>query len=345
MPMEGLRAIAVIVVFLHHYAVQAQLIGLAPGLTASVATVFRDYGNYGVDLFFVISGYLIHAHLVARRPMFGRFMRRRFVRIYPAFLVVFGIMLAVNFLIPTYSKLPADAWHVGIYVAANLALLPGLLPITPILAVAWSLSYEMFFYFVAAGLALIFNTCSTSRKGRIVTLLVCSMAFLLASSFAIPHFPDRMIFFLVGMLLAEGLGNGVPPWMGSAAVVLSIGISSTARLNETASLVFQSIMFFFLCAVTFRGAGRLSRWLSWTPLRWLGNMSYSYYLMHGLVIRAGMVALAGLLPLDMPIWGFWIMIPAVFVATLLASGALFVWVEKPLSLTTQYATIPTARPH
>src|SRR4249919_1955085 len=82
LPMEGLRGFAVTLVFLHHYTVQAQLIGLSPGPTSVVATALRSYGNLGVELFFVLSGYLIYGTLVRRPPSFAGFMARRFQRIY-----------------------------------------------------------------------------------------------------------------------------------------------------------------------------------------------------------------------------------------------------------------------
>ena len=49
LPMEGLRGFAVTLVFLQHYSVQSQLIGLQPGPALYFAGVFRTYGNYGVE--------------------------------------------------------------------------------------------------------------------------------------------------------------------------------------------------------------------------------------------------------------------------------------------------------
>lgn len=70
----------------------------------------------------------------------------------------------------------------------------------------------------------------------------------------------------------------------------------------------------------------------WTPLRWLGNMSYSYYLVHGFVVRAAMVALGHLLPGGLPVAVFWLLLPVVFAATLAGSAVLFIGVERPVSL-------------
>jgi peptidoglycan/LPS O-acetylase OafA/YrhL len=70
-------------------------------------------------------------------------MVRRLQRIYPAFLVVFAFALALT-ITPIPGKIPHHPWQ-AVYLVANLALLPGLIPMVRIVDVAWSLSYEMFF--------------------------------------------------------------------------------------------------------------------------------------------------------------------------------------------------------
>jgi len=163
LPMEGLRGFAVTLVFLQHYTMQSQLIGLSAGPASAVAAAFHSYGNLGVELFFVLSGYLIYGALIRKAPPFGSFMARRIQRIYPAFLVVFAFALALTVLARVPGKIPLDPWQATAYLAANLALLPGLIPMVRIVDVAWSLSYEMFFYIVTA--ALVLGTKLTNTQG------------------------------------------------------------------------------------------------------------------------------------------------------------------------------------
>jgi peptidoglycan/LPS O-acetylase OafA/YrhL len=73
---------------------------------------------------------------------------------------------------------------------------------------------------------------------------------------------------------------------------------------------------------------------SWTPLRWLGNMSYSYYLIHGLALKAGFLALAVVIAKQATHgWGwFWLMLPLMFALSIVPSAMLFLFVERPFSL-------------
>lgn len=129
LPMEGLRGMAVSLVFLQHYCVQAELIGLPQGVTATFAALFHSYGNFGVELFFVFSGYLIYGALVRRQPPFVMFMRRRIVRIYPAFLAVFcPVLLATFVFIPgriPNGAIPARRLHRGQFVSGGRARADG----------------------------------------------------------------------------------------------------------------------------------------------------------------------------------------------------------------------------
>ena len=332
LPMEGLRGFAVTLVFLQHYAVQSQLIGLSPGQTATFAAIARAYGNYGVELFFVLSGYLIYGSLVRRSPSFLGFMARRYQRIYPAFLIVFAFALVATALAPGQGKLPSEPWRAAAIVGMNLALLPGLFDIPRIVDVAWSLSYEMFFYIATAALVLGTGISRVPRRGRIAILLALSGAFLLLCFADLPWLPARMMPFFAGMLLAEGAGERVPAWLGWAAPMAAIVAVAMHGFPKPWDELAQTAAFFMLCAVCFRGRGLVSLCMIWAPLRWLGNMSYSYYLLHGFVVRVAMMVLGRLLPQGMPEWIFWAVMPVLYATTIAAAAVLFVSVERPVSL-------------
>ena len=84
--------------------------------------------------------------------------------------------------------------------------------------------------------------------------------------------------------------------------------------------------------------------MTWAPLRWLGNMSYSYYLIHGLVVRIAMVLLGRMLPFGMSDALFWGLMLVLYIATLLVSSLLFIVVEKPISLQPAGITVSRLQP-
>lgn len=92
--------------------------------------------------------------------------------------------------------------------------------------------------------------------------------------------------------------------------------------------------FFAICFSCFSmPSNRLARGFSATPLRWLGNISYSYYLMHGLVLKAAFTASEHVLPASTsaPLF-FRALLPVMFAVTLIPTATLFFLVEYPLSL-------------
>jgi exopolysaccharide production protein ExoZ len=132
------RAIAVLLVVVMH-AMNVAAAGLAHPLVESAAVALRNIGHFGVDIFFVVSGYII-ATVVRRERSAARFLARRAARIYP----LFWITLLVLLLIPPFP------WAVS---AIELSKLPEVLALAsphPAHPVAWTLVYEMHFYLIAA---------------------------------------------------------------------------------------------------------------------------------------------------------------------------------------------------
>lgn len=337
-PMEGLRGFAVFLVFLVHYATLCgPWLPQASG-AAHLAHLVHAVGNAGVDLFFVLSGFLIYGSLMQRAQPFIAFMRRRVVRIYPVFLVMFALYLALSFARPQDSKLPAGAFEALLYIGQNLLLLPGLFPIEPIITVAWSLSYEMFYYLAMPLVVGAFALRARSRAWRCVFFLAVGAAILAAC--ALWGGPVRLAMFIAGVLLFETLGARVKaPASAAGAAALAAGLAVTllplpGSAGYAARIALQALCFFYACHAMFGGQRTpLAHAFSWTPMRWLGNMSYSYYLMHGLALKAGFLVVAGLVP---PATDPWLVLAGLvgpmFVLTLLPSALLFLWVERPLSL-------------
>lgn len=342
-PMEGLRGFAVLLVFLTHYAGMVEPWIAGGTETARIASGLRHVGHAGVDLFFVLSGYLIYGSLMKRPQPFIGFMRRRVARIYPAFIVVFIAYVLLSFAFPSESRIPSDPAEAALYLVQNLLLLPGLFPIDPLITVAWSLSFEMLFYLATPAFIALLGLRRRSRRWRVVFLLVLAGA--LALHGALLGGPIRLMMFVAGMLLHEALAHrrqATPAspagaLVGLLALLAGLGAVLLPGEGHAAQALQVCVLFVawpLLCLVCFSAPSAwLPRAFSWTPLRWLGNMSYSYYLLHGLVLNAGFLLLAQVLPpAGQGAWVFWGLLPALFALTLAPTAALFLLVERPYSL-------------
>ena len=340
-PMEGLRGYAVMLVFVVHYVTLISPWIARPSLMADVAGALHTIGNTGVDLFFVLSGYLIYGSLMTHQQHFLPFIRRRIARIYPAFSVVFGLYLALSATFPRESRIPAAPLEGALYVAQNFLLLAGFGQRAPIVTVSWSLSYEMGYYLTMPVLIAAFGLRRRGWKWRMLFfgggLLAAAVASVALNA------PVRMIMFIAGVLLQELMARKPSgTWVPSAILVLSaLALAMVGMLMAAPPLLkFGGLFaaFFLLCLACFRRpSGPAGRACSMTPLRWLGNMSYSYYLLHGLALKAAFAALAvAMPPAALSGAGAWLFFAAwlapMFLWTLLASAALFLLVERPCSL-------------
>jgi peptidoglycan/LPS O-acetylase OafA/YrhL len=301
---EGLRGIAVLVVMLFH----ANLAGL-PG------------GFVGVDVFFVISGFLITGLLLRERGRTGRigllqFYARRARRLLPAATAV----LVVTLIVAMNVVAPLDRPGVGLDGAAaaisianiRFALAAGdyfsvvTLP-SPFLHF-WSLAVEEQFYLVWPALILVVARGSRPARGVSVALLAIVAGSLAANvlltdvapNWAFYSLPTRAWELGVGGLLAVG-GSllarvpspivGLSGWLGLAAVGGAVLFFDSSLPFPGWAAVVPSLGAAAMLAGGSRrlGPGRL---LAIAPLRFLGRISYSLYLVHWPILCLAPIALA-----------------------------------------------------
>lgn len=285
---DGLRALAVVPVVLFHA-------GLGfPG------------GYVGVDIFFVISGYLITAGLLKdnARGIFSiaRFYERRIRRIVPALAVVtLATLVAGAFvLLPSeYERLGASAvsaalfysnihfWSVQNYFDGG--------NITHPLLHSWSLSVEEQFYIVWPIAIWAIYRLRLSRW--LPALMIAAIAATLAASEWMLDYSPKTAFYmsplrawelLLGALLATGR---VPP-VRRAALAQGLSLAALAMIGWSIFALTEASRFPGLAAVpSCLGAAILihlggpersigNRLLSLRPLVWIGLLSYSLYLWH-----------------------------------------------------------------
>jgi peptidoglycan/LPS O-acetylase OafA/YrhL len=358
--MEGVRGFAVLMVFCVHYHAAFEAFLDHQSWSYTVSYFFSELGHCGVDLFFVLSGYLIYAASLKPGLRIGLFWKRRIQRIYPTFLVVFLIYLALSFVFTERSKIPEALVGKMVFFVGNLLLVAGLLPIQPLITVTWSLSFEVFFYFLMPVVALACGLASASPRYRKRLFIGVSAVFIVLF-LAGPLYrggywtPARMLMFVVGIFLYEARSSTASVHRPGAAVKwwllfvlalcgyfwlfeLSANLydSGVARIIVLGKVLILAIPFYGLLNTYFSGGSAQGGFFGFTPMRWLGNMSYSYYLIHSLVIHFAAYVALRVIPKSALAEGasliYWGLMPLVLAATFGVATVLFVAVEKPLSL-------------
>jgi exopolysaccharide production protein ExoZ len=173
---------------------------------------------------------------------------------------------------------------------------------------------------------------------RIVLFLALAAAFSVYT--ALNGGPIHLIMFISGVVLYETIQNTeLRASSGVGAIALIAGLAFTLwPLPEPAGETLKVVVLFVTFFVFGLACLRTPRaWLpaafSWTPLRWLGNMSYSYYLLHGLVLKGAFLVFSKMLPpTGQESALHWVLLLPMLVLTLIASAVLFLLVERPYSL-------------
>jgi len=336
--MEGFRGVGCILVFLAHYCIQFNKHSVTDPALADLTRYVRHAGELALDLFFLMSGYLIYGILMKKQISCVSYLQRRIVRIYPTFVFVFSVYLLLFAVFPERSKLPGGLPTSLFYVAQNLLLLPGILDIKPIVSVAWTLSYELSYYLLAP---LVINLCclrQATTLQRLLFLVVFSIVALASFNLVGGHI--RMMAFVAGIIVFELHRHTrfrVPKYTG----VLAVGVAYIVQVlwHERGLSPGLIGVVAYCCYIAFgvdcfvqSGTDAIFRI---KLFRWIGNLSYSFYLTHTLVIHSCLAALAFAFPGSFTRGGFFTIWFPLLVMAVLVGGITFQVVEKPFSLSTR----------
>ena len=287
--LQVLRAVAALMVVLHH-AELSLVLGFDLPRTHALLV-----GSAGVDVFFVISGFIM---LVSSRRLVGQpgggttFLKRRLIRIVPLYWAVTTIYVLAVLLVP-------QALHRTVSYGSMLAsylFWPHLNhdgTMHPALVVGWTLNYEMFFYVLFA------LAVTLPRKTAVRAVIGGLAATVVLAGVAGHAFPPLAFWgepivleFAAGIVLGLAYERGirVPRWLAAAAIVAVVAafawqIGRPIPGSWPRLLVFGLPSLILVGAVVLAAPSASSRPLP-RALVFLGDASYSLYLVHFLALTA-----------------------------------------------------------
>jgi peptidoglycan/LPS O-acetylase OafA/YrhL len=296
---DGLRAIAILAVVAFHIGLPAP-----------------SGGFFGVDIFFVISGFLIIGQIVADCEAgtfrFGRFWARRVLRILPSYLLVILACVAASLVLLVTPK-EASTFGEQVMMSAGFAMNSWLIRNLGYFGTAgdptellhlWSLAVEEQFYLVAPVViaAFFLVTRWTGRWvprpvfGAAALAAVCMWSFGLAMR-TLPY-PNFDIFYhtehRIWEFMAGGIGAILVPRLRqlpavSSELATASGLAGVAygvfALGPASAFPSWQTLVPVVGAAALLGAGSARRTavtglLAWRPLRFIGLVSYAWYLWH-----------------------------------------------------------------
>lgn len=336
------RFIAALLVLLYHFSWNAARDKYFGSSAEELRVMFSFGGVAGVAFFFVLSGalmYMVHAHDFGDPSKVKNFLERRFIRIYPTYWIILCVVAGLAFMsAQTRQAIPAD---IGSIIKAFL-LIPdfngdGARTEPPLLSVAWTLQFEVFFY-------LAFAISIVGRRFQLILFGIFLTFFLLNvfgfSSWAwLSLLGSPIIFlFLLGILagfLAEKLKafrlkNGlISALLIICGLTTAFGIRSVADFWAWQFWTFYGAISFFLIILLFLQPKSDAASAKAKFFDLLGGSSYSLYLIHLPVVSIAckLYFIAGLVP---SIVGASVLMAICVVACSLLSLAFFRFVETPL---------------
>jgi peptidoglycan/LPS O-acetylase OafA/YrhL len=363
--LDGLRFFAFFAVYLQHTV----NFGVGehhhlPNWVGDLLTTVGTAGTFGVDLFFVLSSYLITELLLRERVVHGfldvkSFYIRRILRIWPLYFLYLIFAYAITFVVPseglTWKHLLGYVFFAGNWVYF-------LMPVTTVAGPLWSVSLEEQFYLIWPWVI----RRSTPKRLACSALGLFVMAALVTLAMGIwqPDFDwvsknsfTRVDGIATGALLAVIL-HGRTPQLGEGAriALLVVSIAVLLWIARNFGLFSLPVPLLHLVtgwplaalacgAIVFSVLGSTGRWssiLRSAPVIYLGRISYGLYVYHELLLKIA----DSIFPLHtssppqmIAYWAFGL------ITTLPVAAASYRWIELPfLRLKRQRYTVVQSRP-
>lgn len=315
---QYLRAIAALMVVIHH--------AREPQAWLYNPLEFYQAFAWGVDIFFVISGFIMYVAAINEKPL--EFIKKRAIQVIPLYWAATLLLLLILTKFHPFSITSDEFFHL----IKSLLFIPHYTPTPPIkiypyLIPGWTLNYEMFFYLIFC-LGLLWNR----------TMLVCSVLILsLTISGFLFSYQNAVMKVYSNPILLEFLGglwigyiyksNKIPKNLWFLIVFGFLGLFSLPFLYLDDYVIGARIVFSLMIiigAISISGQPPYSRLLNL-----LGDASYSIYLTHAVVS----IRIAHKLWSSVPVTGMFQFIMWVMLTLLISSiiGVIvYTYFEKPV---------------
>lgn len=283
---DGLRGVAamMVVVFHLHENLRPAVQAWFPPLLSTLCL----NGNLGVDIFFVLSGFVI-AHSVSNGERslryLGRFGLRRSIRLDPPLwmtILVEIVLIRISLRLFPGLGTPLPEWS---QIMANVTYTQHFLGIGDIVPVFWSLTYEVQFYIVLVGALVLLHRVprSLSITPTLFIVVFCYSLGIWLGAFPSPVrglFIDRWFQFALGIaawaLFMRHIGKAQFAALCVVTLCAILAMSPVAYRARSTEVALLSAVLLALVSLT----GRLETMLSGTVIQFLGRVSYSLYLIH-----------------------------------------------------------------
>ena len=317
--LQILRALAALMVLIGHVLAEAEhYFGIS--LPGDAIPWTR-----GVDIFFVISGFVITLSVSRFPGQPAAFLRRRLLRVVPLYYLFTTLMVAVLLLMPAGAK---DTTLDPMQILSSYTFIPYARAdgrIAPVLSLGWTLNYEVYFYAVAA------LCLALPRPLLSLGVLMVAIAGLgLVIDFQTPQLSfwtnPIILEFLMGIGLARLWQRGWHrPHLGAAVVGAGIGLGLLIAFDPTPLPRFLAAG---LPATMIVASGTLLCPQYRLPGMIWGDASYALYLSHRFSLRAVTLLLLPLLPST--VLGGAIYVAIVCITALAVGLATHLWIERPM---------------
>jgi peptidoglycan/LPS O-acetylase OafA/YrhL len=248
-------------------------------------------GHFGVELFFIISGFVILMTIERKKTVYD-FAISRFARLMPAFLAA---LVLATVLLTVWPMPPLDTPTLRQFLA-NLTMAPSLFGEKPVDMPYWTLTYELVFYVLIA-LALRFGLLRSIEWWGLLAvavgcLLLATVDMQLHRRSGIVLLVGYSNFFLIGICLYRIYARAARP---ITYVALACAIAVTARGGGEQAFYASGYLYLPLTAafaiLVWFASSKHGRWIASPPMVFLGRISYPLYLVHVvlgyLIIRVG----------------------------------------------------------